>query len=198
MRLRGQITPRLYYGIAGSWLGISLLDGLVRMGTTNSHERDRAHRGSIGVGLGYSLTRRTILTFDMAGGAAHNSALRTEDSTFRMLQNSGSSNRFVSVHGAVQHDLTRRLFLSASFLQVWQSTGLNVSVFPDRYGNTVQVSDDFFSLSPVVSSARRFSDYGVGWRFTPNLWVQYIYSTDYGVSPATHSLMLRYTFDKGR
>jgi hypothetical protein len=198
MRLRGQITPRLYYGIAGSWLGISLLDGLVRMDTTNSHERDRAHRGSVGVGLGYSLTRRTILTFDMAGGAAHNSALRTEDSTFRMLQNSGSSNRFVSVHGAGQHDLTRRLFLSASFLQVWQSTGLNVSAFPDRFGNTVQVSDDFFSLSPVVSSARRFSDYGVGWRFTPNLWVQYIYSTDYGVSPATHSLMLRYTFGKGR
>jgi hypothetical protein len=79
-----------------------------------------------------------------------------------------------------------------------QGSTISHAAFPDRFGNTVQVSDDFFSLSPVVSSARRFSDYGVGWRFTPNLWVQYIYSTDYGVSPATHSLMLRYTFGKGR
>jgi hypothetical protein len=198
IRLRGQVTPRLSYGFAGSWLGISLLDGMVRTDTTNSHERDRAHRGSAGVGLGYSLTRRTILTFDVAGGADHNSALRNEDSTFRLLQNSGGSNRFVSVHGAVQRDLTRRLFLSASFLQVWQSNGLNVSVFPDRYGNSVQVSDSFFSLTPVTSLATRFSDYGAGWRFTPNLWVQYIYSTDYGVTSATHSLMLRYTFGSGR
>jgi hypothetical protein len=198
VRLRGQITRRLYYGFAGSWLGISLLDGLVRTDTTNSHERDRAYRGSTAIGLGYSLTRRTILTFDLAGGAAHNTALRTEDSTFRLLQDAGGSNRFVSIHGAVQHDLTRRLFLSASFLQVWQSNDLNLSVFPDRYGNVVAVSDAFFSLTPVFGAASRFSDYGAGWRFTPNLWVQYIYSTDYGLSPATHSLMLRYTFGSGR
>jgi hypothetical protein len=198
IRLRGQITPRLYYGVAGSWLGISLLDGLVRSYTTDSHERDRANRGSGGVGLGYLLSRRTILTFDLAGGASHNSAARHEDSTGRLLQDSGANNRFVSMHGAVQHDLTRRLFLSASFLQVWQSGRLNVSVFPDRYGNAVAVSDSFFSLSPGVSLATRFSDYGAGWRFTPDLWVQYIYSTDYGVSGATHSLMLRYTFGRGR
>jgi hypothetical protein len=197
VRLRGAITPRLYYGIAGSWLGISLLDGLVSTNTTNSRERDRAHRASTGIGLGYSLSTRTVLTFDLAGGAAHNSAMRTEDATRRLVQNSGGSGRFVSMHGAVQHDLTRRLFLSASFLQVWQSNSVNVALFPDRFGNFVTVSDAFFSLSPIVNSASRFSDFGAGWRFTPNLWVQYIYSTDYGASPATHSLMLRYTFKHG-
>jgi hypothetical protein len=196
VRLRGAITPRLYYGIAGSWLGISLLDGLVRTNTTNSHERDRAHRASAGLGMGYSLSTRTVLTFDLAGGAAHNSAMRTEDATRRLVQNSGGSGRFVSMHGAVQHDLTRRLFLSASFLQAWQSNSVNVALFPDRFGNFVTVSDAFFSLSPVVNPASRFSDFGAGWRFTSNLWLQYIYSTDYGASPATHSLMLRYTFGK--
>ena len=194
VRLRGQITPRLYYGIAGSWLGIGLLDGLVREDSPNSHERDRARRGSVGIGLGYSLTRRTILTFDLAGGASHNSALRTDDRTFRLLQNSGGSNRFVSLHGAVQHDLTRRLFLSGSFLQVWQSNALNVALF----GNAIPVSDSFFTLTPLTGIGTRFSDYGIGWRFTPNLWVQYIYSTDYGATPATHSLMLRYTFGGAR
>jgi hypothetical protein len=197
-RLRGMITPRLYYGFAGSWLGISLLDGLVRQNTGNSHERDRAYRGSVGAGLGYSLSRRTILTFDLAGGASHNSALRTEDSTLRLLQNSGSTSRFISLHGAVQHDLTRRLFVSASYLNVWQSDGLNLSLFPDRYGNIVQVSDTFSSLTSATSAASHFSDYGVGWRFTPNLWVQYVYSTDYGFSSATHSLLLRYTLRRNR
>jgi hypothetical protein len=196
IRLRGLITPKLYYGLTGSWLGFSLLDGMVRLNTANSHERDRARRGSIGIGMGYSLARRTILTFDLAGGAAHNSALRTEDSTIRLLQDASGSSRFVSVHVAAQHDLTRRLFLSASYLQAWQSSGLSLSLFPDRYGNIVPVSDSFFPLTPATGAALRFSDYGAGWRFTNNLWVQYIYSTDYGFTSATHSLMLRYTFGR--
>jgi hypothetical protein len=152
LRLRGAITPRLYYGFAGSWLGVSLLDG--------------AHRGSAAVGLGYSLSSHTILTFDLAGGASHNFALRTQGD---------GAGRFVSMHGAVQHDVTRRLFVTASLMQVWQS-----------------------NEPPVAALGARFSDYGAGWRFTPNVWVQYIYSTNYGATAATHSLMLRYTFGKGR
>ena len=196
LRLRGSLTPRLSYGIAASWLGISLLDGLVRSDTTDSHERDRSHRGSAALGFGYSLTRRTLLTLDLAGGASGNSAARTEDATFRVVQNADSDNRFVSLHTAVQHDLSRHLFLSASFLHLWQSGALSVSLLPDRFGNIIPVSDSFFSLTPIFSSASSFSDFGAGWRFTRDLFVQYVYSTDYGVSSATHSLMLRYTFGK--
>jgi hypothetical protein len=195
LRLRGMATPRLSYGIAAAWLGISLLDGMNRIGAVDSHQRDRMKRGTAAVGLGYALTRRITLSFDLAAGSAPTSAARTEDGTGVLLQSAVAGNRFVSAHAAVQSDITRRLFLTASFLNVWQAHNLNVSLFPDRFGNSTSVEDAFFPMNPTPSQyAPRFSDFGAGWRFTRNLFAQYVYSTDYGVSSATHTLMLRYTF----
>jgi hypothetical protein len=95
----------------------------------------------------------------------------------------------------VQSDITRRLFLTASFLNVWQAHSLDVSLFPDRFGNVASVEGTFFSMNPAAGQyASRFSDFGAGWRFTRNLFAQYVYSTDYGASSATHTLMVRYTF----
>ena len=195
MRLRGSISSRLFYGVTAAWLGVSLEDGLVRTNAVDSHERDRAQRGSLGLGLGYALTRRVMLSLDIAGGATRTQAARTEDSTGNLLQNGTANGHFVSAHGAVQADLTRRLFVSASLLNIWQCHELSVALFPDRYGQTTLVQDSFFPFTPAAfQSASRFSDFGVGWRFSPNFFVQYLYSTDYGVDPASHSLMLRYTF----
>ena len=195
LRLRGAITPRLSYGVTAAWLGVSLQDSLVRTNAVVSHERDRAQRGSLGVGLGYALTRRVVLSLDVAGGATRTQAARTEDGTGALLQNGTANGHFVSVHGAVQADLTRRLFVSASLLNVWQCHELNVDLFPDRYGQSTLVQDSFFPFTPAAfQSGSRFSDFGVGWRFSPNFFVQYLYSTDYGASPASHTLMLRYTF----
>ncbi len=198
MRVRGLLTPRLYYGVTAGWLGISLLDGMIRATTVNSHERNRAQRGSVAIGLGYALTRKTTLSFDLAGGTARMWASRTEDGTSALLQNAVADSHFTSAHAAVQSDITRRLFLTASFLQIWQSHALNVNLFPDRFGNTTSVEDSFFSMNPSANIyAPRFSDFGAGWRFTRNLFAQYVFSTDYGVSAATHTLMLRYTFRPG-
>jgi hypothetical protein len=198
MRLRGVLTPRLYYGVTAAWLGVSLLDGMTRTTTVDSHERDRAQRGSVAVGLGYALTRSTTLSFDLAGGNARTWTSRTEDATRNVLQNAVSDGHFTSAHLAVQNDITRRLFLTASFIQVWQQHGLNVDLFPDRYGNRTTVEDSFFSLDPNATQyAPRFSDFGAGWRFTRDLFAQYVFSTDYGASSATHTLMLRYTFHPG-
>jgi hypothetical protein len=195
LRLRGMATPRLSYGIAAAWLGISLLDGMNRIGAVDSHQRDRMKRGTAAIGLGYALTRRITLSFDLAGGSAPTSAARTEDGTGVLLQSAVAGNRFVSAHAAVQSDITRRLFLTASFLNVWQAHHLNVSLFPDRFGNSTSVEDAFLPMNPVPGQyAPRFSDFGAGWRFTRNLFAQYVYSTDYGASSATHTLMLRYTF----
>ncbi|MBZ5619796.1 MAG: FecR family protein [Acidobacteriia bacterium] len=195
VRLRGAITPRLSYGVTGAWLGVSLQDGLVRTNAVDSHERDRAQRGSLGLGLGYALTRRVLLSLDVAGGAARTQAARTENATGALLQNGNANSHFVSMHGAVQADLTRRLFVSASLLNVWQSHDLNVDLFPDQYGQRALVQDSFFPFTPAAfQSGSHFSDFGVGWRFSPNFFVQYLYSTDYGVSSASHTVMLRYTF----
>ncbi len=195
VRLRGMATPRLSYGFAAAWLGISLLDGMNRIDTVDSHERDRAQRVSTAIGVGYALTQRTTLSFDLAGGNARTWASRHEDSTGALLQDAAADSRFVSAHAAVQSDITRRLFLTASFLNVWQAHSLNVSLFPDRFGEVTNVEGAFFSMNPAAGQyASRFSDFGAGWRFTRNLFAQYVYSTDYGASSATHTLMVRYTF----
>ena len=112
LRVRGLATPRLSYGFAAAWLGISLLDGMNRIATVDSHERDRSQRGSVAVGLGYALTRRTTLSFDLAGGNARTWGARTEDYTGALLQNAVADSHFVSAHAAVQSDITRRLFLT--------------------------------------------------------------------------------------
>ncbi len=195
LRLRGMATPRLSYGFAAAWLGISLLDGMNRIATVDSHERDRAQRGTVAAGLGYALTRSTTLSFDLAGGSARTWAARTEDATGALLQNAVAGNRFVSAHAAVQTDVTRKLFLTASFLDVWQTHNLNVNLFPDRFGNTTSVEDAFFPMTPAPGQyAPRFSDFGAGWRFTRNLFAQYVYSTDYGATPGAYTLMLCYRF----
>jgi hypothetical protein len=195
LRLRGMATPRLSYGFAAAWLGVSLLDGMNRITTVDSHERDRAQRGTVAVGLGYALTQRITLSFDLASGSARTWASRTEDGTGALLQNAVGDSRFVSAHAAIQSDITRKLFLTASFLNVWQAHNLNLSLFPDRFGNTTSVEDAFFPMNPTAALyAPRFSDFGAGWRFTRDLFAQYVYSTDYGATSATHTLMLRYTF----
>ncbi len=195
LRLRGALTPRLFYGITGSWSGVALGDALVRTGTVNSHERDRAQNGSVGFGLSYALRRRAILTFDTAAGTSRIAALRLEDATGLAVQNGTANTHFLSTHAAVQVDLTRRLFVTASYLNVWHAQHLNVNLFADSTGLTNMVQDSFFPTIPTLYQlASHFSDFGVGWRFSPNLFVQYLLSTDYGVTTPSHALMLRYTF----
>lgn len=195
MRLRGAITPRLSYGVAGDWVDVSLQDALLLTDAVASHQRDRSQRGSLAFGLGFALTRRIVWSFDATGGAARNAASRTEDATGHTLQNGDANPYFVSVHTAIQANLSRHLFVSASLMNVWQSNGLNVDLFPDQYGQRTLVQDSFFpSSATTYPYAGRFSDFGAGWRFTPNFFVQYLYSTDYGASAASHTLMLRYTF----
>ena len=57
------------------------------------------------------------------------------------------------------------------------------------------MEDSFFPLNSAVDPmAPRFSDFGAGWRFSKNFLVQYLFSTDYGFSGSSHTLMVRYTF----
>ena len=199
LRLRGAITPRLYYGVTAAWLGVSLHTGLVRTAAVASEERDRAQRGSVALGLGYALTRRAMLSLDVAGGATRTWAARAENTTGHLLQNGDVNGHFVSTHSAIQVDITRRLFASASLLHVWQRNDLSVTLFPDRLGKRTLVEDAFFPATPAAyQSAGSFSDFGAGWRFTRNLFAQYVFSTDYGTSSPTHTLMVRYTFRLGR
>jgi len=84
--------------------------------------------------------------------------------------------------------------VSASLLSIFQADHLGFGLYPDQFGNTVPIEDLFLPLAPgSPRPASRFSDFGVGWRFSRDLFAQYLHSTDYGFSAASHTLMLRYT-----
>jgi len=158
LRLRGALSRRLSYGVAAVWTGVSLRQQFSLATVAAPWQPYRQQRTTLALGLGYALNRRTMLSFDVAGGAAQPSA-----------------GRFGSVHVAMQTDVTRRLFASASYLNLWQRQGM--TWFPGTY--------------PIGS---HFSDYGAGWRFSRDLFVQYLFSTNYGFSTPSHTVMLRYTF----
>ncbi|MEJ7711288.1 MAG: hypothetical protein WKF84_15840 [Pyrinomonadaceae bacterium] len=98
----------------------------------------------------------------------------------------------------MQADVWRRLFVSGSVLSVTQSRVTDFQLFPDRFGG--RLTTDGFFMSDGRSRDRftdYFSNFGVGWRFTPNFLAQYIVSTDFGQTSPRHTLLLRYTFNIG-
>jgi hypothetical protein len=96
-----------------------------------------------------------------------------------------SDSRFASVHTALQRDITRRLFASASYLHAFRT----------RESDPLFSSTGLYNLvTGPYQAGRRFSDFGAGWRFTPNLTAQYIFSTSYGASQSAHGILVRYTF----
>ena len=99
-RLRGPLSRKLFYGLDASIVGLSLDDALVRAGAVNSHQRDRSHREAFGLGLGYVLNPRVILTLDAVGGTSSLMALRLENATSRLLQNGQADEPlYLAAHG---------------------------------------------------------------------------------------------------
>ena len=54
-----------------------------------------------------------------------------------------------------------------------------------------------FSLATDDRFTDFFGNAGLGWRFTPNILGEYIFSTDFGQTSPRHTFMLRYTFGGG-
>ena len=198
VRLRGPLTRRLFYGLEGTMLFGRKDESIRRAVIVDSNERSRATRGTLGFGIGYALRPRTVFSFDVAGGFARTHNLRREDATGNSLEAERQTARFLSLHGAVQADVWRKLFVSGSVLSVTQSRVTDLQLFPDRFGRRL-TTDGLFATDG--RSRDRFTDYfsnfGVGWRFTPNFLAEYILSTDFGQTSPRHTLLLRYTFNKG-
>jgi hypothetical protein len=183
VRLRGSLAPRLSYGVTAQWMGLSLSDSVGHVFDA-FWQRERLRRGSLGAGVGWLATRRTLVSVDFAAGMMLGDLMFAGGRDFGVTATGSLDSRFVAAHAAVQRDLTRRLFASASYLHAWRS---NCS--------TPAIAGAWYSIlaSPYLSGSR-FSDFGAGWRFTPSLTAQYIYSTAYGATSPAHAVMLRYTF----
>ena len=198
LRVRGVITRRLFYGVEGSYL-FTNNDGQTRRArVVDSDVIAGSTRATVGLGLGYVLRRGTVLSFDVSGGITRINDRRLERATGNLLETEKERAPFVSLHGAVQADVWRSSFLSASVLSVTQTQVTDLTLFPDRFGRRV-TGDGVFM--PNGRTRDRFTDYfgnfGAGWRFNRNLLAEYIFSTDFGQTSPRHTLMLRYTFSRG-
>jgi hypothetical protein len=195
LRLRGPLGARFFYGVEASWLGLALNGDLTRSIAVDSHEQDRTQRSSAGLGLGYFLNQRTVLSVDFAGGVSSASTDRTQTGTGMLLQTGNQNSRFVSANIGAQTKLSSRAFLNVSLLAIRQSNELNQAIYPDSFGNSLLITDPFLPLTATgYRPPRVSSDFGAGWRFSNRLLVQYVFSTSYGVDSGGHTLMLRYTF----
>ncbi len=197
IRLRGHLARRWFYGLEGSWLGVSVNESIRRAVIVESHERERIQRLAAGGGLGYMLGPRTVLSLDLAGGFSRLGESLYEDATGHLLEEERQHTRFISVHTAVQTDVGRQLFASVSMLALRQTRLIDEKLYPDRFGRRLNSHGLFV---PDGRTRASFTDYvadlGLGWRLRPGLIFQYIYSTDFGRTPSGHILLLRYTFKR--
>jgi hypothetical protein len=198
VRLRGPLTRRLFYGAEGSLFSGKNDESIHRTVVVDANERTRTTRATLGFGVGYAINPRAVFSFDIAGGVARARGLRREDFTGRRLEDEHQTARFLSLHGAAQADIWRRLFVSGSILSVTQSRATDLQLFPDSFGRPPFTNAIFV---PESRSRDRFTDYfsnfGAGWRLTNSFLVEYVFSTDFGQTSPRHSLLLRYTFKPG-
>lgn len=192
-RWRAYITPKVYFGMEAAWIGLSLHDSPVSR-TAYVNQNDRAARESLGIGLGYIVRKNTSLTADFAAGRSSITAVNLAQDHDRVNTASGNAaGNFESLHLAVQTEFTRRIYGVASYVNVWQNQKLTYNWSGQQ--RFTPNSDGFFSTSPSsYLTAGHYSDFGLGWRFTPKTYVQYVFSTDWGYSAHSHTLLLRYTF----
>src|SRR5262249_14222869 len=124
-RFRASLTRRLFYGVEGSYLygRIDSQRKLLNQPTIDNHLRYLARRARLGAGLGFALSSRILLDFDVSGGLFNNDRrpqefINSNGNFFAFSASGGSSisikRTSVSAHAAAQMNLWRGLFLSAS------------------------------------------------------------------------------------
>jgi hypothetical protein len=185
-RLRGAISRRFFYGAKGSLLFGRSREEFESDTRADFEQNSTTKSGTIGFGLGYFLRSRTVFSFDLSGGFIKVDRDKNEVSFVNLFERGDRRTFFISPHAAVQTDVWRNLFVSASIQTVNQSRTFDSRLLPNR-------------LEPVRDSFTDvYSNFGAGWRFKPNLIFQYIVTTDYGKTAPRHAFHFRYTFNFSR
>ena len=197
VRLRGPITRRLFYGLEAGLL-FTNVNGTPRPAKGfGISELEQTKRIVASAGLGYAPSRRILLAFDISSGSSLTKDRQFYGVTGNQMKVRRDPMRFLSAHAALQTDVWRRMFASASILSVTQASQSGLmggSIESPRtstgHGVPNGISRDHFTDYS--------SDFGIGWRFSSRYIAQYIYSTDYGLTSPRHTLLLRYSFRLGR
>ena len=183
-RLRGALNPRFLYGVSANWSFADLGERLTLMQSSHTDRDLGIRRYGVTFGAGYLVDRKTVLSVD-AGFA------RSRLTSTARAEQGLATDHEVSFHAAVQRNFTRKLFGDASFLGIARSySGSSTARFPEAFSMR-----DFLSpfSSTLYPNGGRFSDFGAGWRMSPNFTLQYLYSTDYGVTGGLHAVVFKYT-----
>ena len=194
-RFRASLTKRLFYGVEGSYLYERINSRREAMHKPIANNHYLARRARVGVGLGFALTSKILLNLDLTGGIFNNDRPLGEpvnlggnffSSTLYPSSPRGVQGTSVSAHSGVQSNLWRNLLLSFSNLTTLRSDLVRSNYIYN--GNVYNSGDMYRDLRPLYSI-------GVGWKFTPNLITEYVFSMDNRYTPPSHSLKLRYTFN---
>jgi hypothetical protein len=191
VRLRGPITRRLFYGLEAGFLFAHQDEKVLPAEGARVSGLELTKRAVTSAGLGYAPSRRILLAFDISSGFSWTRDRQSYMRTGNLMNVSSDPMNFWSAHVALQTDIWRRMFASASILSVAQASQsqLLASSSADQ-GVPNKISRDHFTDYS--------SDFGTGWRFSSHFLAQYIYSTNYGLTPPRHTLLLRYSFRSGR
>jgi len=187
VRFRAPLTKRIFYGVEGSYLYQRVRNRREEISRSTAFNSYLGRRARIGGGVGFFLTSKILLNFDVTGGLSKKPQLN--DRPIGFGEDSGDSESrtqetFVSAHAAVQANLWRDLFLSASSLSTFHMDIYNL------YSNGIV---DIFK----DNKKRQLSSVGFGWKFKPNLSAEYLTSYDHTYRVPSYSLRLRYTFNLG-
>jgi len=194
--LRGPLTRRLFYGLEGDLIFAN--ENEIAQGPSGDNQvgPERTSRAVASAGLGYAPGKRILFAFDFAAGSAWTKESQSASDSGNLLSTNRNQIRFYSAHTAVQADIWRKLFASASLLSLTQtSQNQTILVFLEPFldGGSQNTFNQITGNHLTVNS----SDFGVGWRFSHNFLAEYIYSTDYGLTPSRHTLLLRHNFRLG-
>lgn len=194
---RRVLTNRLFYGVQASGFATTLNRQLHLSIISDSHAQEHSAGGIVTFGLGYALRPRILLSFDLSGGLSSVSFRRAEDITRNILELRHTSTPFVSSHAALQAYIWRHLFVDASLVTIGESNRTNLNLYADRFERFLTTAGVFAPNGKTVDrNFYYYSEYGAGWRFNEYYTAEYISSTTYGVTAASHLFLLQYTFSK--
>jgi FecR protein len=191
IRYRAQMTRRLFYGLEGSYLYERINTRYRDEGQPEIGDRDLARRARLGVGTGFAINSRTVLSLDFTGGLFNTTKPSVGEfgypsfsryfGTLAFTLDRGRG-VFYSGHGMIQTNPWRNLFVSASSLTMVRR-------------NRITASDLHGIYKYNVREKSYLTNIGIGWRFKPSLIAEYLFSIDHTNRRPSHSLMLRYTFN---
>jgi FecR-like protein len=208
-RFRASLTRRLFYGVEGSFLYERINSRRETLSRSTAYNRYHylARRARLGAGLGFVLTPKILLDFDVAGGIFNNDRPPQEPinpgGSFLISSLTPGSLRSVrgtsvSAHASVQTNLWRGLFLSVSSMMTVRRDVIAYSYLGGTYTfNGVKYSYEGGTATYKDYHDAKLSNAGIGWKFKPNLIGEYLYSVDHRYRVPNHSLRLRYTFNLG-